>query len=425
MHQIARRWRLDTLAPLTIAVNDGAASVEVAGAFWDPEGDRLTYGASSSAPTVAWVSVAGSTVTVTPVAIGPATVTVTATDAGGSSETATQTFRVTVAASNRPPAAVGRLAPLTIGVEDGAASVEVAGALRDPDGDRLTYGASSSAPAVAWVSVAGSKVTVTPVAVGTATVTVTATDAGGSNTTATQTFRVTVPPFTDYPIVPGVTPVKAVHFTELRTRIDAVRAAVALGPFPWTDPVLSAGVTRVRLVHLLELRSALGDAYRAAGRSAPVWTDAMLTAGTTPIRAAHLMELRDAVMTLITVNGSWSGTITGNFIVSDAVTAQLTQADTVVTGEWSSPMPAVLVAFGAPAHVNISGPVTGIATSTTAELSFGFLDTEVLRRYFPDGCALSVTVTSFTTMRMEGTWTTNALCLPPVIDSGTLTLTRQ
>ena len=25
-------------------------------------------------------------------------------------------------------------------------------------------------------------------------------------------------PFTDHPIVPGVTPVKAVHFTELRTQ---------------------------------------------------------------------------------------------------------------------------------------------------------------------------------------------------------------
>ena len=288
------------LASLTIGVAEAPVVVEVAGAFRDPDGDRLTYGASSSAPSVAWVSVAGSRVTVTPVAVGTATVTVTATDTGGSSTTATQTFTVTVGpASNRPPVAVGRLAPVTIGVDDGAVSVDVAGAFRDPDGDRLTYGGSSSAPSVAWVSVAGSRVTVTPVAVGTATVTVTATDTGGSNTTATQTFRVTVPrPFTDHPIVPGVTPVKAVHFTELRMRIDSARTAVGLGRFPWTDPVLSAGVTRVRLVHLLELRSALGAAYRAAGRSAPSWTNAVPTAGTTAIRAAHLMELRTAVVAL-------------------------------------------------------------------------------------------------------------------------------
>ena len=73
-------------------------------------------------------------------------------------------------------------------------TVEVSGAFRDPDRDVLTYGATSSSPGVASVSVSGSTVTVTPVSEGTSTVTVTATDAGGSNTAATQTFRVTVSP---------------------------------------------------------------------------------------------------------------------------------------------------------------------------------------------------------------------------------------
>ena len=201
--------------------------------------------------------------------------------------------------SNRPPEPVGTLGPLTIGVNDTAVAVEVSGAFRDPDRDRLTYGARSSAPGVASVSVLGSRVTVTPVSAGAATVTVTATDTGGSNTPASQAFRVTVVrPFTDHPIVPGVTPVKAFHFTELRTRIDGVRAAVGVGRYGWTDRVLTAGVTRVRLRHLLELRWALEAAYRAAGRSAPSWTDAVPTAGTTPIRAAHLMELRAAVVAL-------------------------------------------------------------------------------------------------------------------------------
>ena len=118
---------------------------------------------------------------------------------------------------------------------------------------------------------------------------------------ATGSFTLTFSaarPFTDHPIVPGETPVKTVHFTELRTRINGVRTAVGLGRFAWTDPVLSAGVTRVRLVHLLELRSALRAAYSASGRSAPLWTDAAPTAGATPIRAAHLMELRAAVVAL-------------------------------------------------------------------------------------------------------------------------------
>ena len=104
--------------------------------------------------------------------------------------------------------------------------------------------------------------------------------------------------FTDAPIRPGVTPVRAVHFTELRTRIDALRREAGLGPFAWTDPVLKAGVTRVRLAHLLELREALAAAYAAAGRSVPRWTDAAPVGGTTPIRAVHLMELRAAVVGL-------------------------------------------------------------------------------------------------------------------------------
>ena len=52
--------------------------------------------------------------------------------------------------------------------------------------------------------------------------------------------------FTDDPIVAGVTPVRAVHFTELRAHIDALREEAGLGRFRWTDPVLRAGVTPVR-----------------------------------------------------------------------------------------------------------------------------------------------------------------------------------
>ena len=104
--------------------------------------------------------------------------------------------------------------------------------------------------------------------------------------------------FTDHRIVRGVTPVKAVHFTELRTRIDALREAAGLGGFAWTNRVLTVGVTPVRLVHLLELRSALEEAYSAAGRTEPGWTDTDPTPGATPIRAVYVMELRSAVLAL-------------------------------------------------------------------------------------------------------------------------------
>ena len=103
-------------------------------------------------------------------------------------------------------------------------------------------------------------------------------------------------PFTDDPIRPGVTPIRAVHFTELRERIDALRTGAGLARFAWTDARLIAGVTPVRLAHLLELREALGSAYVAAGRPVPRWSD--VEAGSTPIRAAHLTELRAAVLAL-------------------------------------------------------------------------------------------------------------------------------
>ena len=111
-------------------------------------------------------------------------------------------------------------------------------------------------------------------------------------------WRTSGRPFSDHPIVPHVTPVQALHFAELRERIDEVRSAAGLTAFSWTDPVLRAGVTPVRLVHLLELREALGAAYAAVGRPAPVSTDPVAVWGTIAIRAAHLMELRAAVLAL-------------------------------------------------------------------------------------------------------------------------------
>ena len=206
------------------------------------------------------------------------------------------------AAPNEPPMAVGTLPDrrLTLG---GTLDVDVSQGFVDPDGDALTWTVTSAEPDVVAVLASGVRVTLTAVAVGTSVVRVTATDPGGLS--ATQTFTVSVgsepvggDPFTDQPIVPGVTPVRAVHFTELRTRIDGVRTAAGLGRFGWTEPVLRSGVTPVRLAHLLELRRALAEAYAAAGQPGPSWTDGAPTAGTTQIRAVHLMELRAAVVAL-------------------------------------------------------------------------------------------------------------------------------
>ena len=205
------------------------------------------------------------------------------------------------ASANRAPAAVARLPYRTLPLGGGVDIVDVAGVFRDPDGDALTYAAASSAPAVARVQAAGTEVTLTPVAAGAATITVSATDVGGSNATAAQRFVVTVvetAAFTDHPLRPGVTPIRAVHFLELRARVDGLRTRAGLSPFGWTDPFLMPGVTAVRRVHLTELRAALAQAHSAAGRPPPAYTDPVLPAGATAIQAVHLMELRAAVEAL-------------------------------------------------------------------------------------------------------------------------------
>ena len=116
--------------------------------------------------------------------------------------------------------------------------------------------------------------TTTPTASGRVTVDIAAgaaEDSAGNPSAAASQFSILADldtvavPFTDDPIVPGVTRIKAIHVTELRTRIDAARTSAGLGRFAWTDPVLIAGVTPVRLTHLLELRAALTARLRGRG----------------------------------------------------------------------------------------------------------------------------------------------------------------
>ena len=96
--------------------------------------------------------------------------------------------------------------------------------------------------------------------------------------------------FTDDPIVPGVTPLKALHFTELRMRIDDLRVRHGLGRFRWTDPTLRAGITLVRGVHMSELRSALDQVYDAVGLRGGFSTGAVLAGW--EIHTWHINELR-------------------------------------------------------------------------------------------------------------------------------------
>ena len=73
----------------------GTSTIDVAGYFSDPDGDELSYTGASSNPTVATVSMEGSTATINAVATGDAVITITASDGSAS---VSQGFRIDVPA---------------------------------------------------------------------------------------------------------------------------------------------------------------------------------------------------------------------------------------------------------------------------------------------------------------------------------------
>jgi subtilisin-like proprotein convertase family protein len=103
--------------------------------------------------------------------------------------------------------------------------------------------------------------------------------------------------FTDPTLAAGVTPIKVVHIMELRTRINAVRAAKGLGAYSFTDSSLTAGTTLVKAVHILELRTALAAAYVAAGMTPPTYAAPVPAAGVV-VTATAISELRAAVIAI-------------------------------------------------------------------------------------------------------------------------------
>ena len=97
--------------------------------------------------------------------------------------------------------------------------------------------------------------------------------------------------FTDDPLVPGVTVIKAVHLAEMRTAVNAVRALAGLAAATFTDPA-SPGVI-VKAVHITQLRSALDQARSALGLSSGGWTDTVAPGAV--IKAIDFQEIRNRV----------------------------------------------------------------------------------------------------------------------------------
>jgi hypothetical protein len=104
------------------------------------------------------------------------------------------------------------------------------------------------------------------------------------------------PAFFDSTLIPGSTPIKEIHLSQLRARVNAQRIRCGLSVLTWTDNVVTPGMTQINAVHLVELRSGLNAAYTACGMSPPSYTDPSLSG--VAIKALHFNELRAAVVAL-------------------------------------------------------------------------------------------------------------------------------
>lgn len=99
--------------------------------------------------------------------------------------------------------------------------------------------------------------------------------------------------FTDDPLVPVATRIKVVHVTQLRTAVNAMRAAASLSSLG-ADPTIGAGAL-IRATHITALRTGLVEARDIAGLPPLTFADPTLTPGATPVKSAHVVQLRDGV----------------------------------------------------------------------------------------------------------------------------------
>ncbi len=178
---------VSTLSDVSLKIPN-LLGINVAGNFYDPDGDSMTFTATSSDTTQATVDVAGGTLNVTSKWVGTTDVTVTASDG---SLSVSQSFTLTILPreNNQAPTA-GSTTPV-LNVEPGnSVDVDLSTYFSDPDGDPMTYTTTSDDTAKATVSTAGSTMTITAVELGRAEITATATD--NSNATGTHTFVILI-----------------------------------------------------------------------------------------------------------------------------------------------------------------------------------------------------------------------------------------
>ncbi|GAB4126317.1 MAG: hypothetical protein OHK0045_18820 [Raineya sp.] len=167
-------------------ISDVNPTINLTGAFIDPEAGAMTYTATVSPTGIVNPSVSGNILTIGILSHGVATITVEATDNAGCKRS--QSFTVTV---NRPPVVINPTANETIRYADPPFVInDISSIFNDPDGDPLTYSVTASPMGVVNITQSGNQVTFTAVDINTTTITITANDGRGGS--VNNVFTITV-----------------------------------------------------------------------------------------------------------------------------------------------------------------------------------------------------------------------------------------
>jgi len=162
--------------------------------FTDPDGDPLSFSATSSDESIVQVSISNDVFTATPLAPGLAEITLTAND--GNEGSASFSFTITVAPPNQPPVISTAINDQTLETDDPAFSRDLnaePSVFTDPDGDALSYTANAADTAVASVSLAGSILTISPLAPGQTQINLSANDQRGGSISISFNLTVEAP----------------------------------------------------------------------------------------------------------------------------------------------------------------------------------------------------------------------------------------
>lgn len=184
-----------TLAPIPNQSVTAGTTLTVTNVATDPDGDKLTFSLGTGAATNATVNATNGIFTWTPMQsqAGTNSFNVVVTDNGSPPLSATQTFAVTVIATNTPPT----LAPIADRIIHTRMTLTITNSASDPDlGETLTFSLDPGAPAGASIGTTNGVFAWTPAdsQMGTNDVTVRVTDDGLPPLSATQSFAVVVMP---------------------------------------------------------------------------------------------------------------------------------------------------------------------------------------------------------------------------------------